>query len=74
MIRLYADGHPAAGVAVIAEGPRGAVGRAVADAHGFATVSLDAAGPWRIYFRVGEDRVAELLFDVAEPWAEGGAR
>jgi hypothetical protein len=72
-LRLYADGRLATGVEVIAEGPRGAASRAVSDANGFASVSLSAAGPWRVYFRPGEDRVAELLFDVPEPWREGGA-
>jgi hypothetical protein len=72
-LRLYADGRLAAGVEVIAEGPRGAVSHAVSDAHGFASVSLPAAGPWRVYFRPGEDRVAELLFEVPEPWRDGGA-
>ena len=73
-LRLYADGHLAAGVEVIAEGPRGAATRAVAEAHGFASVSLSAAGSGRVSFRAGEDRVAELTFDVAEPWRDGGAR
>ena len=75
-VRLYADGHPAAGVRAVAEGPDGATSVGVSDAHGFAVVSLPVAGAWRVYFRTGEDRIAELLFDVLDarkPSVDGGA-
>ena len=63
-VRVYADGRPAAGVPVVAEGPGGASTATMADAHGVAVVSLPAAGAWRVYFRSDEGRIAELLFDV----------
>lgn len=71
-LRLYADGRPAAGAEVLAVGPAGAASRALADAHGFAVVPLPAAGSWRVYFRPGADRLAELLFDVPARRAGGG--
>ncbi len=72
-LKLYADGDAAAGVEVVAQGPDGTTTTVKSDAHGFATVSLTAAGPWRIWFRTGE-RVAELLFEVPGAGAQGGAR
>ena len=72
-LRLYAGGEAAAGVEVVAQGPDGRSRVTRSDAHGIATVSLDAAGPWRIWFRAG-DRVAELVFDVPSAGAQGGAR
>ena len=72
-LKLYADGDAAAGVEVVAQGPDGATTTVKSDAHGFVTVSLTAAGPWRIWFRTG-DRVAELLFEVPSAGAQGGAR
>jgi hypothetical protein len=75
-LRLYADGRPAPGVRAVAEGPNGGTSGGVSDAHGFAVVSLPVAGAWRVYFRTGEDRIAELLFDVPDvrkPWVDGGA-
>ena len=71
--QLYADGDAAAGVEVVAQGPGGTSTVTKSDAHGFATVSLTAAGPWRIWFRTG-DRVAELLFEVPAGDLQGGAR
>lgn len=74
-LRLYADGDAAAGVEVMAQGPGGASHVTRSDAHGFATVALTAAGPWRIWFRAGGDRVAELLFEVpVTAPLRGGAR
>lgn len=72
-LKLYADGDAAAGVEVVAQGPGGVSTITKSDAHGFATVSLTAAGPWRIWFRTG-DRVAELLFEVPSAGAQGGVR
>ena len=72
-VRLFADGHPAAGVEVVAEGPGGASNVALSDAHGLAVVSLGAAGAWRVFFRSGEGRIAELLFEMPAPLG-GGAR
>jgi hypothetical protein len=65
-VRVYADGREAAGVEVVAEGPGGISSVAVSDGQGFAVVGLPAAGPWRIHFLAGADRVAELYFEVPE--------
>ena len=65
-VRVYADGREAAGVRVVAQGPGGLSSAATSDAHGFAIVPLPVAGAWRIHFRAGPDRVAELLFEVPE--------
>jgi hypothetical protein len=65
-VRVYADGRDAAGVRVVAEGPGGISSVATSDESGFAVVALPVAGPWRIHFRAGEQRVAELLFEVPE--------
>ncbi len=72
-LRVFADGSPAAGARVVAEGPGGASNVTTSDAHGVAVVSLPAAGAWRVYFRSGEDRIAELLFDVPRAMVAGGA-
>jgi hypothetical protein len=71
-LRVFADGSPAAGVQVVAEGPDGASAVSTSDAHGVAVVSLPAAGAWRVHFRSGEDRIAELLFDVPPSQGTGG--
>jgi hypothetical protein len=65
-VRLYADGRKAAGVEVVAEGPGGLRSVTVSDAEGFAVIALPAAGPWRVHFRAGADRAAELHFAVPE--------
>jgi hypothetical protein len=65
-VRLYADGRKAAGVEVIAEGPGGLRNVARSDGEGFAVLALPAAGPWRVHFRAGGDRAAELHFTVPE--------
>jgi hypothetical protein len=76
-LRLYADGRKAAGVEVVAEGPGGIRQVTTSDGAGFAVVALPVAGPWRIHFRAGAGREAELHFTVPaaslhEPLPEEG--
>jgi hypothetical protein len=71
-LRVLADGSPAAGVPVTAEGPGGVSTVTTSDAHGVAVVSLTTAGAWRVYFHSAEGRIAELLFDVPSSQDAGG--
>jgi hypothetical protein len=63
-VRLYADGRVAPGVELVAEGPGGLTSVVSSDGQGFAVVALPVAGPWRIHFRAGGERGAELHFVV----------